>query len=83
MIRNIDNLVEVATPIYDKNIQKELKTFLEIQFKDNVKARILNKNQDNTFKEKTSSQMYRAQDDIYDFLKNELENSMDSTSSAE
>jgi len=83
MIRNIDNRVEVATPIYDKNIQKELKTFLDIQFKDNLKARIISKNQDNTFKEKTSSQMCRAQDDIYDFLKSELENSMDSTSSAE
>jgi polyphosphate kinase len=69
MIRNLDNRVEVATPIYDKHIQQVLKAYLDIQFKDNVKARLINEQQDNPYRRVSSNQKYRAQEDIYEFLK--------------
>ncbi|MCV6628522.1 MAG: polyphosphate kinase 1 [Flavobacteriaceae bacterium] len=50
MTRNIDNRVEVAVPIYDKNIISELLTTFEICWQDNVKARVFNKAQDNAYK---------------------------------
>ena len=73
MIRNLDNRVEVAVPIYDKRIQKELKTFMDIQFKDRVKARIIDEKQSNRVKKSTADKPVRAQDDIYEWLKSELE----------
>jgi len=71
MIRNLDNRVEVAAPIYDKRIQKELKDYLEIQFKDGIKARLINEIQDNPYRKDTFNRTYRAQEDIYEFLKDE------------
>src|SRR5690606_10007315 len=41
MPRNLNRRIEVACPIYDKDIKKELKELLMIQLKDNTKARIL------------------------------------------
>ncbi|MGD9779600.1 hypothetical protein, partial [Methanomethylovorans sp.] len=55
-----------AVPVYDRSIQEELKQFMEIQFADNTKARIINKEQDNKYvKRKRSSKIRRAQDDLY------------------
>jgi polyphosphate kinase len=71
MIRNLDNRVEVAAPIYDKNIQNELKNYLAIQFKDNVKARRINEKQNNPYRRLKLDRKYRTQEDIYEFLKNE------------
>ncbi len=42
MIRNFDHRFEVACPVYDKKIQDELMFMLNIQMKDNVKARYIN-----------------------------------------
>lgn len=50
MVRNFDNRIEVACPVLDPNIQKELQAMLDIQFSDNVKARILGPKEHNTYK---------------------------------
>ncbi|MGB8192898.1 MAG: polyphosphate kinase 1, partial [Chitinophagaceae bacterium] len=41
MVRNLDHRVEATCPVFDDNIKKVIRTILEIQMKDNVKARIL------------------------------------------
>jgi polyphosphate kinase len=69
MIRNLDNRVEVATPIYDPHIQKEIKDFFNIQMNDIKKARIINKYQDNSYRESASKTNGRAQEDVYYYLK--------------
>ena len=68
MTRNIDRRVEVTCPIYDTEIQKELRAFFDIQWKDNTKARILNEKLENRIKSDGSDQVYRAQWKIYDYL---------------
>lgn len=69
MIRNLDNRIEVATPIYDSDIKDELKTFMEIQFRDNVKARIVNAKLDNPYKKrKDDEKAHRAQIEQYRLL---------------
>jgi polyphosphate kinase len=69
MPRNLDRRVEVACPIYDEAIQKELNDFLEHQWNDNLKSRlhgsgILHQPQGEAVKKKTRSQVT-----IYDYLK--------------
>lgn len=41
MTRNLDHRSEVAVPIYNENLKRQIKADLEIQFKDNTKARSL------------------------------------------
>jgi polyphosphate kinase len=69
MQRNLDHRVEATCPIYDKEIQQELKNFLEIQWKDNVKARILDQSLDNKFHDGKPKHEIRAQWKIYEYLK--------------
>ena len=72
MIRNLDHRSEVAVPIYDKKIQKQLQTIFDIQFADNTKARIIEGQQENEYKTEGEKPV-RAQEDIYNYLKNYLE----------
>ena len=71
MVRNLDRRVEVATPIYDPALRRELKEYMEMQFLDNTKARIINDVQDNKYRQ-GGDRSYHAQDDIYVFLEKQL-----------
>ena len=68
MIRNLDNRVEVAAPIYDSDIQRELKTFFDIQWQDNTKSRYLDKENTNNLRRTKERKRCRAQVDIYKML---------------
>lgn len=70
MIRNLDNRIEVATPIYDPRLQQELKTMLMIQLKDNTKARLVNHTTTNQYKDQGKLPRIRSQQEIYAYLKN-------------
>lgn len=72
MIRNFDNRIEVACPIFDKDIRKELKTMLDIQLKDNCKARIINNSTPNCYKTNGTKVRKRAQVEIYNYLQKHL-----------
>ncbi|MDP2386246.1 MAG: polyphosphate kinase 1 [Bacteroidota bacterium] len=75
MPRNLDQRCEVAVPIYDKNIQKELKDILAIQLGSNVKTRILDEKLSNKYKKPLARQkQIRAQDAVYDYLLKEKQN---------
>ncbi|MDX1270430.1 polyphosphate kinase 1 [Bizionia paragorgiae] len=71
MTRNIDNRVEVSCPIYQESIKSELLDTFDICWNDNVKARILNETQDNTYKRNNLPKI-RSQFATYDYLKNKL-----------
>ncbi|SHH51078.1 polyphosphate kinase 1 [Winogradskyella jejuensis] len=73
MTRNIDNRVEVTCPIYDEDIKRELLDMFEIYWSDNVKARVIDQNQDNNYRTTTSSEKIRSQFKVYDYYKNQLE----------
>jgi polyphosphate kinase len=68
MPRNLNRRLEVACPIYNREIRNELKEMLNIQLKDNSKARILDANLLNKYNE-GETQVYRAQEDYYRFIK--------------
>ena len=66
MTRNISFRVEVGCPIYDKAIQQELIDTFEISWADNVKARIINEAQDNTYRLHTTPSL-RSQVALYEY----------------
>ncbi|MDY0199866.1 MAG: RNA degradosome polyphosphate kinase [Tenuifilaceae bacterium] len=50
MTRNLDHRVEVTVPIFDPDLQRELRWVLDAGFNDNVKARIVDVNLNNSYK---------------------------------
>ena len=67
MVRNLDNRIEVTTPIFDPEIQQELKQMLLIQLKDNTKARIIDKKMCNQYYT-NGKEVVRAQIEIHKYL---------------
>lgn len=73
MPRNLDRRIEVTAPIYSPEIKQELKDILEIQLKDNAKARLLNEAQDNPYKPKNEDEpVFKSQEATYQYYKNLL-----------
>lgn len=68
MTRNLDHRSEVAVPVYNRESQQEMKEMLEIQWKDNRKARIINRSQDNVYRRTDSPKTVQAQEAIYALL---------------
>jgi polyphosphate kinase len=67
MVRNLDHRVEVAIPIFDTGIAKELKEILSIQLMDNVKARWLDNELSNEYV-RARGKRIRSQFEIYNYL---------------
>ena len=67
MTRNLDRRVEVAFPIYEQKMMCEVMDFFEIQWKDNVKARVLDAELQNHYRKRTGKAV-RSQNDLYDYL---------------
>jgi polyphosphate kinase len=72
MTRNLDRRVEIACPIYDKEIQKEIRDMIDIQQKDNVKARVIDVEQDNNYVKTGNKKKLRSQFTLYEYYKNKL-----------
>jgi polyphosphate kinase len=68
MVRNLDHRIEAACPVYDKNIQQELKDILDIQLSDNVKARVLDNELSNRYVEADGTKKVRSQIRTYNYL---------------
>ena len=73
MTRNIENRVEVACPVYDTEIQKQILDTFDLSWNDNTKARIVNQHPQNKMvTPKKGAPMQRSQWTIYDYYKNKL-----------
>jgi len=68
MTRNLDRRVEVAAPIYDPIIKKDLLAFFNLQWQDNTSARILDNELSNTIKNQKKRPQVRSQLLFYDYL---------------
>ena len=73
MGRNLDNRVEIACPIYDKEIQQELLDTFVISWNDNIKARVISEKQDNAYR-KNDSEPVRSQFKLYEYYQEKLKN---------
>jgi polyphosphate kinase len=68
MVRNLDHRVEAACPVLDVQLKNELIEILQIQLKDNVKARILDTDFHNNYVTSHRDKTVRSQHEIYRFL---------------
>lgn len=68
MTRNIDQRVEVGVPIYDIRLKQQVLDTLDIQWRDNVKARIIDARQSNAYVKRGNKRSIRSQQQIYDYF---------------
>lgn len=73
MNRNLSKRVEVAFPVYDPDVRRELRQILEIQRLDNTKARIIDAEQTNAYVEPGEMEQVRAQISTYEILRSKLQ----------
>ena len=71
LVRNLDRRVEVTAPIYDPEIQNNMREFLRLQLKDNVKARIIDEKGRNKYVPKKGKRI-RSQTEQYKYFKSLL-----------
>lgn len=65
MERNLDKRIEVGVPVYDPALQEELRTIFETQWNDEVKARKVDKKQQNNYRKASVEHPIRSQDQLY------------------
>jgi len=70
MVRNIDHRIEAACPILEKNIKNEIIDIINIQLRDNVKARILDNDLSNQYVNPRNKTKVRSQVETYNYLHN-------------
>ena len=68
MVRNLDHRIEAAVPVLDPIIARELKEIIHIQLRDNVKARILDKNLSNYYVPSVGKKQVRSQIETFLYL---------------
>jgi polyphosphate kinase len=68
MVRNLDHRIEVAAPILDEKIKKELIDIINIQLKDNQKARILDTELSNKYVPSVGKKQVKSQVETYNYL---------------
>jgi polyphosphate kinase len=73
MVRNLYYRIETAFPIYSENLKAEIIKMLEIQWRDNMKARIIDKDSTNNYVQDTSDLSFRSQMETYYYFKRKLE----------
>lgn len=69
MERNLDRRIEVFTPVYDVEIQRQLRLTIEYGLRDNVKARIVDGAGSNELHQTNYGVPFRSQEELYKFYK--------------
>lgn len=72
MPRNLDNRVEVITPVYDPEVREEMKRIVDFGLRDTLQARIVDGEGKNLFKQPDEGgQPFRSQEALYEYYLNE------------
>lgn len=69
MKRNMEDRIEVGAPIFDQRLAERIIYMLELQFKDTLKARVIDKNQVNGYVKRGNRRHLRSQIETYHYLK--------------
>jgi polyphosphate kinase len=69
MVRNLDHRIEVATPVLDEELREELRTMMELQWRDNQKTRIIESEMRNAYRQPGPEAPLRSQIAIYEYFK--------------
>jgi len=68
MSRNMDRRIEVAAPILCQRVKRTILYMLDLQWRDNVKARYINEEQDNAYVPQGRRKINRSQLTIHEYL---------------
>ncbi len=68
MRRNLSQRIEVAFPIYNQRLQKQIRSVIDIQLSDNVKSRLVNAAADDQFKQRDTQRSIRSQYAIHEYF---------------
>lgn len=68
MTRNIDHRVEVACPLEDTDSKQQVMDIVQLQWKDNCKARVIDAEQRNEYVTRGNKKKVRSQIEIYNYL---------------
>jgi len=69
MKRNLSRRIETAFPVYNEKLKQTLRDILDIQLRDNIKARIIDEKQQNKYKNHFFDGEIRSQTEIYEYFK--------------
>jgi len=69
MKRNLSRRIEVITPVYNEKVKQEILDIINIQLKDNVKARIIDRYDKNHYKKNKNPKPLQSQLATYNYLK--------------
>jgi polyphosphate kinase len=67
MYRNLDHRSEVAAPVYDPELQKQLRQYIVIQLNDNCKSRLINHSEADNIYVRNRKRVIRSQEEISKF----------------
>ncbi|NOT36548.1 MAG: polyphosphate kinase 1 [Saprospiraceae bacterium] len=70
MVRNLHFRIEVAFPIYSEKLKKEVLDILDLQLRDNMKARSIEYQKMNEYLKNTEEKKVRSQIETYKYYKN-------------
>lgn len=68
MVRNIDHRIEVACPVLEKGLRNELIDIVNVQLRDNIKARELDNDLSNQYINPRNTKKVRSQIEIFNYL---------------
>lgn len=69
MVRNLTFRIETAFPVTDPALKEEIIDNLQIQWSDNVKARILDEKLSNRYRDNGSQELIRSQEELYRYYR--------------
>ncbi len=69
MTRNMDKRIEVGCPIYSKRLIQQITDMIELQFRDTLKARVIDAEQKNHYVARGNRKHLRSQIEIFKYLK--------------
>lgn len=72
MERNFDGRIEVACPVADRELQREMMTLLQIQLKDNTKARYITASKPNQYVKGNPNLKINSQVETYKYFKDKI-----------
>jgi polyphosphate kinase len=73
MERNLSFRIETTFPIFDPDLKREIKDILDLQINDNVKARIIDRYDQNEYRRTSTDIPVRAQLETYFYFKRKME----------
>lgn len=68
MTRNLDNRIEVLTPIIDKDIYELIREMINLQLNDKIKSRIIDQKQKNNYTSNKGNYIESSQHQTYELL---------------